>query len=141
MASVFSSILAGELPGHFVWKDDRAFAIMTIEPIRPGHVLVIPREEVDHWDDLPEELACHLMVVAQRIARGLKVAFPSRRVGMALVGLEVPHTHIHLYPIDAMSDFSFARARAAGAEELAAAAEKIRQALVEQGCREAELSE
>lgn len=139
MASVFSMILAGELPGHFVWKDKEAFAILTIQPVREGHVLVIPREEIDHWDDLPEELAAHLMRVAQRIAKGIKAAFPSRRVGMAVVGLEVPHTHLHLYPIDEMSDFSFANARSASTEELAAAAARIRRALVEQGCEEADL--
>lgn len=139
MASVFSMILAGELPGHFVWKDRDAFAIMTIQPVREGHVLVIPREEIDHWDDLPEELAAHLMRVSQRIAKGIKAAYPSKRVGMAIVGLEVPHTHLHLYPIDQMSDFSFANSSSASAEELARAAAKIRQALLEQGCEEANL--
>ena len=139
MASVFSMILAGELPGHFVWKDDEAFAIMTIQPVREGHVLLIPRQEIDHWDDLPEALAAHLMGVAQRIARGIKTAYPSKRVGMAIVGLEVPHTHLHLYPIDEMSDFSFANSRPASAEQLAGAAARIRAALVAQGCTEADL--
>lgn len=139
MASVFSMILAGEIPGHFVWKDDKSFAIMTIQPVREGHVLVIPREEIDHWDDVPADLAAHLMLVSQRIAKGIKAAYPCKRVGMAIVGLEVPHTHLHLYPIDQMSDFSFANARGSSAEALADAAARIRAALVAEGCSEAQV--
>lgn len=139
MASIFSRIRAGELPGHFVWSDSECFAIMTIQPVREGHVLVIPEREIDHWDDLPAELAAHLMAVSQRIARGIKAAYPCKRVGLAVVGLEVPHTHVHLYPIDQMSDFNFANIRSASAEELATAARRIRGELLAQGCSEAEI--
>lgn len=139
MASVFSKIIAGEIPGHFVWKDSQAVAIMTIQPIREGHVLVIPREEVDHWDNLDASLLTHLTQVSQTIAKGLKKAYPSRRVGMMIAGLEVPHTHIHLVPMDSMGDLSFDRARDASGEELGTAAERIRKVLIEQGHKEANI--
>lgn len=129
MASVFTKIIAGELPGHFIWKDEVCVAILTIQPLKPGHVLVIPREEVDHWDDLPAATAAHLMQVSQKMAKAIKVAFPSLRVGMAIAGLEVPHTHIHVFPLDAISDFDFTQAKPAFAEELQEAAEKLRAAL------------
>ena len=131
MPSIFSRIIAGELPGHFVWQDEHCVAIMTIEPIQPGHVLVIPRAEIDHWDDLPAALAGHLMSVSARLAKALKSAFACQRVSMMIVGLEVPHTHLHLVPINSMQDASFANARACDAEALAAAAERIRAALAD----------
>ncbi len=129
MASIFTRIINGELPGHFVWQDDVAVAIMTIAPIRPGHVLVIPRQEIDHWDDLPEATAQHLMALGQRLAKAIKQAFPAKRVGMVIAGLEVPHTHVHLLPVDEMEDFNFGRAAMADAASLADAAERIRAAL------------
>lgn len=137
MASVFSKIIEGEIPGHFVWKDSQAVAIMTIQPIREGHVLVIPREEVDHWDNLDTNLLTHLTQVSQTIAKGLKKAYPSRRVGMMIAGLEVPHTHIHLVPMDSMGDLSFDRASDASGEALKTAADRIRKVLIEQGHKEA----
>ena len=87
-------------PGHFVWKDDQAVAFMTIQPIRPGHLLVVPRAEVDHWDTLPEATSAHLMLVSQRIARALKEVYSPLRVGLMIAGLEVPHTHLHVLPLD-----------------------------------------
>ncbi|WP_111642004.1 HIT family protein [Marinimicrobium alkaliphilum] len=129
MASVFSMIIAGDLPGHFVYEDDLAVAFMTIQPIREGHVLVVPREEIDHWDDLPEPMAMHLMKVSRTLAKALKKAYPARRVGMMIAGLEVPHTHIHLVPLDTMGDLSFEHAGNAEPEVLAAAAAKIKAAL------------
>ncbi len=139
MASVFSKVIAGEFPGHFVWKDDQAVVFMTIQPIREGHVLVVPREEVDHWDDLSPELLNHLMQVSQKVTKGLKEAYPAKRVGMMIAGLEVPHTHIHLVPLDSMGDLSFEHAHSAEADALAAAAEKIRKVLVAQGHSESDL--
>lgn len=131
--SLFTQILQGQLPGHFVWRDAQCFAIMTLGPIREGHCMVIPNEEIDHWDDVPAPLAAHLFQVSQKIAKGIKQAFPCKRVGVEIVGLEVPHTHIHLIPIDAMHDMEFARARQASPEQLAAAAARLRQALVALG--------
>lgn len=129
MASVFTKIIAGELPGHFVWEDEVCVVILTIQPVKPGHLLVIPRAEIDHWDDLPADTAAHLMNISQKMAKALKVAFPSLRVGMAIAGLEVPHTHIHVFPVDAISDFDFTQAKPAFAEDLQEAADKVRAAL------------
>lgn len=129
MPSVFTLIMEEKLPGHFVWQDDQCVAIMTIQPIRPGHLLVIPRQEVDQWSDLPPALAAHLMTVSHTLANGLKKAFPATRVGLMIAGLEVPHTHLHLVPMDSMEDLNLAHARNAPAEELAAAAAAIRAAL------------
>jgi diadenosine tetraphosphate (Ap4A) HIT family hydrolase len=139
MASIFTRILAGELPGHFVWKDAQCFAIMTIQPIRQGHVIVIPNEEVNHWDDVRPATAAHLMQVSQRIAKGIKAVIPCKRIGVNVIGLEVPHTHIHLMPIDSMGDLDFKLAKPATPEDLAATAAKIRAALVANGHAEAQL--
>ncbi len=133
MASVFTMIREGNIPGHFVWKDDKAFAIMTIQPLRQGHLLVIPVEEIDHWDDLPDELATHLMLVAKKLAKALKRSHPAKRVGVVIAGLEVPHTHVHVFPADELSDFDFSNVSNADPEELALEAEKIRSALTELG--------
>ncbi|MDT8397386.1 MAG: HIT family protein [Pseudomonadales bacterium] len=138
MASLFTRILQKEIPGHFVWLDDLCFAIMTIEPIRRGHLLLIPRQEVDHWDALPADTLAHLSVTAQKIAGAMKQVIACKRIGMSVVGLEVPHTHIHLIPIDSMDDMNFSRAQMASGQELAASAAQIRQALREQGYTEAE---
>ena len=137
MASVFTHIIQGDLPGHFVWKDDLAVAFMTIQPVREGHLLVIPREEVDHWDHLPEATATHLMAISQKITKGLKQAYPCTRVGLVIAGLEVPHTHIHLMPIDRLSDLNFSSAKDASADSLATAAQNIRTELSKLGFSEA----
>ena len=140
MASIFTRILAGELPGHFVWKDESCFAIMTIQPIREGHVIVIPNEEIDHWDDVPAATAAHLMQVSQTIARAIKAIVPCRRVGLMVVGLEVPHTHLHVMPIDRTADMDFQYAHAVPQENLAAMAIRLRDVLVAQGHPQAQLS-
>ncbi len=129
MASIFTQIMQGKLPGHFVWEDDVAVAIMTIQPLKPGHILVIPREEIDHWDDLSPEQISHLMQVSQTLTRALKMVFNPERVGVVIAGLEVPHTHIHLFPVNQLSDFDFSKARMAESSELADLAKKITQAL------------
>ena len=127
MASVFTRIIAGELPGRFVWKDDRVVAFLTIEPLRPGHTLVVPIQEVDHWIDLEPGLAAHLFVVAQTIGRAQQRAFNPRRVGLSIVGIEVPHVHLHTVPIHAIADLDFSRAdRKPNPADLDAAAAKIR---------------
>lgn len=129
MSSIFTRIMAGELPGQFIHEDEHCVVILTIQPIHAGHMLVIPRLEIDHWDDLPEDVAGHLMKVAQRMARALKRAFPSRRVGLVIAGLEVPHTHVHVFPVNEISDFDFTAAKPAFAEDLAKAAEALRAVL------------
>ena len=129
MTSVFSLIIEGNIPGHFIYKDDIAVAFMTIQPIRAGHVLVVPREEVDQWSDLSEETAAHLMKVAHKIANAQKKAFGCTRVGLMIAGLEVPHTHLHVIPMESMDDLSFANANDASQEELIKAKEAIINAL------------
>jgi histidine triad (HIT) family protein len=134
MASLFTRIIDGELPGRFVWKDPRCVAFLTIAPIRPGHTLVVPRDEVDHWLDLPPDLTAHCMEVARAVGRGIERAFQPRKVGLAVVGLEVPHVHIHVVPLDTLADIDFARQdRNARPEDLDAAAAKLRRALAELG--------
>jgi len=133
MASIFTQILDGKLPGHLVWKDDQVFALMTIRPLQPGHVLVMPRVEYDHWDDVPAPLTGALMEVSRHLAKAIKGAFPCARVGLAICGLEIPHTHIHLFPVNRIEDFNFGNGHAASADELADAASRIRGALKTMG--------
>jgi len=108
MATVFSQIIEGTLPGRFVWKDDRCVAFLTIRPLRPGHTLVVPRIEVDHWLDLEPGLLAHLAETAQAIGRAQMAGFKPARVGMVLAGLEVPHCHFHVVPIRGMQDLDWA---------------------------------
>ncbi len=129
MASVFTHIINGDLPGHFVYQDDIAIAILTIQPIKAGHVLVIPRAEVDHWDDLPTETITHLMSVSQIISKALKQCYNPTRVGLLIAGLEVPHTHLHLVPMDSMGDLDIKNARDADQDELKKNAQLISEAI------------
>jgi histidine triad (HIT) family protein len=108
MPSIFSRIIAGELPGRFVWKDDRVVAFLSIAPMMPGHTLVVPRDEVDHWIDLDPSLAGHLFTVAQAIGRAQQAEWQPRRIGMLIVGEEVPHAHLHVVPINTPDELSFA---------------------------------
>lgn len=130
MPSVFTRIITGELPGRFVHHDDRCVAFLSINPLRPGHVLVVPRAEVDHWIDLEPDEWRHLTTAAQRLAVALQHAYAPTRVGMMLAGLEVPHVHIHLVPIDGVHDLDFGNADPdPDPADLDAAAERIRAAI------------
>jgi len=134
MATLFSRIIEGEIPGRFVWRDDRAVVFLTIAPINPGHALVVPIEEVDHWIDLDPDLAAHLIGVAREVGRAQMRAFRPRRVGMIIAGLEVPHCHLHLIPIESEADLSFERAdHDPDPAMLDDAAERLRAALRELG--------
>jgi diadenosine tetraphosphate (Ap4A) HIT family hydrolase len=129
MPTLFTRIINGELPGRFVYTDDQVVAFLSIAPMNPGHTLVAPRAEVDEWTDADGPLLHHCMDVAQRIGEAVKRAFGAPRAGVVIAGLEVPHLHIHVFPIWAESDFDFARAKAATEEELDSAAERLRAAL------------
>jgi histidine triad (HIT) family protein len=134
MTTIFTRIIDGELPGRFVWRDDECVAFLSIAPLRPGHTLVVPRAEVDHWLDLPVTLTQHLMGVAHEIGRAQMDAFEPARVGLIIAGLEVPHTHVHVVPIEAERDLNFANADiAAAGESLDEAATLLRNALRARG--------
>ena len=129
MASIFTRIINGDLPGRFLWRDDRCVSFLSIAPLRPGHALVVPVEEVDHWVDLDPDLAAHLMTVAQRIGRAQQAAFDPARVGLIIAGMEVPHAHLHVIPIDRESDLHFANAKPATDDELDVVAARLSAAL------------
>ena len=107
MPSVFSRIIAGELPARFVWKDESCVVFLSIRPLRPGHALVVPRAEIDHWLDLDTALLDHLFETAQAIGKAQMAGFKPARIGMLLAGLEVPHCHIHVAPIRGVHDLDF----------------------------------
>jgi histidine triad (HIT) family protein len=128
--SIFTRIIDGELPGAFVWRDDECVAILSINPLHPGHTLVIPRAEVDHWIDLDPGLASHLFEVARTIGRAQRASLGVQRVGLMIVGVEVPHTHLHVVPFDSAAELNFALADPDPPEgSLEAAAGAIREAL------------
>lgn len=136
MASVFSRIIAGELPGRFVYRDETVAAFLTIEPVAYGHTLVVPVEEVDRWTDADPALWAHLNEVAQYVGRAIVDNFDVPRAGYLIAGFEVPHAHIHVFPAADMSGYNLANALGMGETddaEMDAAAAKIRDGLRAQG--------
>ena len=107
MPSIFSRIIAGELPANFVWKDELCVGFLSNRPLKPGHTLVVPRQEIDHWLDLDPPLLGRLMSAAQTIGTAQMAAFKPARIGLVLVGLEVPHVHFHVVPISGVRDLDF----------------------------------
>lgn len=137
MASLFTKIIDGELPGHFVWKDEVCVALLSIAPLRPGHTLVVPRAEVDHWLDLEPETVAHLSMVSQSIGRAIWRAYRPVKVGTITAGLEIPHVHFHVVPIWSPTDLDFENAATGTSnEDLVREAEKVRQALRDLGYAE-----
>ena len=136
MTTLFTKIIDGDLPGRFVYRDDVCVAFLTIAPICTGHTLVVPRSEIDHWIDLPDEVAGHLAIVARKIGAAQVVAFGANRVSLIIAGLEVPHTHLHVLPITSESDIDFKKADSSvSAETLDAVADALRSALGPDGSR------
>jgi histidine triad (HIT) family protein len=130
MPTIFTRIINGEIPGTFVWRDDRCVGFMSINPLASGHVLVVPIEELDHWVDGSPDLIAHLFSVTHTIGRAQKKAFDCERVGVIVAGYEVPHAHVHVIPTNSMSQLSFANAAASVERaDLEASAERIRDAL------------
>ena len=130
MPTIFTRIIEGELPGRVVYRDDRAVAFLSINPLQPGHTLVVPIEEVDHWIDLEPSLAQHLTSVAQKIGVAIQRGFNPARVGLMVLGMEVPHVHLHVVPMNAESDLHFENAaRDPDPAELDRAADVIRREL------------
>ena len=134
MTTLFTRIIEGDIPGTFVWRDDRCVAFMSINPLAPGHVLVVPIEELDHWIDGDPALLAHLFEVTRVIGLAQRSAFQCERVGVIIAGYEVPHTHVHVIPTSSMAELSFANAAASvERDELAAAADAIRAQLEAMG--------
>lgn len=137
MPTIFSRIIRGEIPGRFVWRDEKCVAFLTIHPIRHGHTLVVPIEEVEHWIDLEPSLSAHLFSVAQTIARAQMLEWNPTRVGLMVAGLEVPHVHLHVLPIDTPADLNFENANTTStAAELDEAASRLRASLRAMGVHE-----
>ena len=132
MASVFTKIINGELPGRFVFEDDEVVAFLTIEPMTQGHTLVVPRAEVDQWQDVDPETINKVMGVAQLIGRAVCRAFHAQRAGVIIAGLEVPHLHVHVFPAYNLTDFGFANVdRNPSEKSLDEAQAKIKDALAQ----------
>lgn len=129
MSTLFTRIVEGEIPCHKLAEDDRFLSFLDVRPIRPGHALVIPKEEVDYLFDLDDERIGDIMRFAKPIAKAIEQVVPCKRIGVIVVGLEVPHAHIHLVPIEKIADVNFANARPAEQEALAETAAKIRAVL------------
>ncbi|MFZ6663860.1 HIT family protein [Peijinzhouia sedimentorum] len=127
MASIFTKIINREIPGQIVAEDDNFIAFLDIMPLVEGHVLVVPKREVDYIFDIEDDTYTGLMLFAKKVAKSLKKAIPCKRIGVAVIGLEVPHTHVHLVPLQTMNDINFTRAKLKPSqEELAATGDKIR---------------
>ena len=132
MSTVFSKIIAGEIPGRIVYQDDTVAAFLTIEPVAYGHTLVVPVEEIDKWTDIPADLWAHMNEVAQNIGAVIVDKFNAERAGYLIAGFEVPHAHIHVFPANDMSGYTLSTAMRhdeTDAEKMDAAAETIREGL------------
>ena len=126
MKSIFSKIIDREIPAHLVAEDENFLAFLDINPLAVGHTLVVPKKEIDYFFDLEEELLSEMMVFSKRVSRAIKKATECKRVGVAVIGFEVPHAHLHLVPMNAMSDINFANPKLKlSKEELAATASRI----------------
>jgi diadenosine tetraphosphate (Ap4A) HIT family hydrolase len=132
MASVFTKIINGELPGRFVYEDDEVVAFLTIQPMTHGHTLVVPRAEIDQWQDVEPAAFNKVMAVSQLIGKAVCKAFEADRAGVIIAGLEVPHLHVHIFPARDLSDFGFANVDPNPPEEsLDEAQVKIKEAIAQ----------
>jgi len=118
MSTIFTRIIEGDIPGTFVYRDDRCVVFMSINPITDGHVLVVPIQEVDHWVDLSPELSAHLFAISHRMSLAIQKAFPCERMGLIIAGYEINHCHIHLIPTHSMADLNFANAATSVSREV-----------------------
>ncbi|MDB5228305.1 MAG: histidine triad protein [Bacteroidota bacterium] len=129
MATIFTKIINGEIPCYKIAEDENYFAFLDIHPLNPGHTLVVTKKEVDYIFDLDDVELSGLIVFAKKIARAIEKAIPCERIGMTVIGLEVPHTHIHLSPINSVHDLDFRNTKKLSKEEMEVIAEKIKQNL------------
>lgn len=127
MPSIFSKIISGEIPSHKIAENEKFLAFLDINPLAKGHTLVIPKKEIDYVFDVPDDLLAELMLFSKSVAKKIEQAIPCERIGLSIIGLEVPHTHIHLIPINSVGDMNFSKPKLSlSQEELADIAEKIR---------------
>lgn len=134
MSSIFTKIIDGELPGRFVWRDEKCAAFFDINPLAYGHTMVVPRQEIDMWTDAPEDLNAHLYTVASRIGAAQVAALKVARAGLIVQGYEVPHLHLHVFPTNSVADFDLTnRIQEPEAAKLDTAAQQIRAALRDAG--------
>ena len=129
MATIFTRIIQGEIPCHKIAENDKFIAFLDITPVAKGHTLVVPKQEVDYFFDLENDLLAEINVFAKEVAAKLQRAIPCRRIGVAIIGLEVPHAHVHLIPLNTMADINFSAERLKFTQdELAAIAASVRDA-------------
>lgn len=130
MASIFTKIINGEIPSYKVAENDKFYAFLDISPLAKGHTLVVPKKEVDYIFDIEDDLLAEMMVFSKKVSKGIKSVIPCERVGVAVIGLEVPHAHIHLVPITGMGDLNFSNPKLnLNPEEFANIAETISKAI------------
>lgn len=126
MSSIFSKIIAGEIPSHKIIENDKFYAFLDIMPLVEGHTLVVPKQEVDYIFDVDDNQLADMMVFAKKVAKAIEAAIPCKRIGVAVIGLEVPHAHVHLVPLNTMDDINFSRPKLKPTQdELALTAKKI----------------
>ncbi len=130
MATIFTKIYNKEIPGEIIYDDKDVFAILSIEPHNPGHILVIPHLEIADWENTPEPLWLHIMKVSQILAKVVKRLYSPPKIALSVVGFEVPHVHVHVFSLFQISDIDHTRATKSNPEELAKEADKIRKVLV-----------
>jgi len=126
MPTIFTKIIKGEIPCHKIYEDKDHLAFLDIRPVKPGHTLVIPKKEINYIFNMDDQSLAALMIVAKKVAGMIERNIPCKRIGVMVCGIEVPHTHVHLIPFDAIPDLNFANAKDVPSEELAAIAKKIR---------------
>lgn len=134
MAGIFSKIIDGQVPSRMLWEDDVCVSFLDVRPLAPGHALVVPREETDLWTDLSAHTSAHLTEVAHAVGRAQMSVFEPRRIGLMIAGFEVPHTHVHVVPMNSMANLDFANIDASPSlEALDQQMHQLREALIEHG--------
>lgn len=134
MSTVFTKIIDGELPGRFIWQDDQCVGFLDISPLTYGHTLVVPRQEIDMWTDIPEDLNAHLYTVASRIGAAQVKTLGAARAGMMIAGYEIPHLHLHVFPTQSLADFDLSKVmREPDQDKMDDAATKLRAGLRDAG--------
>lgn len=130
MSSIFTKIINGEIPAYKVYEDDKFLAFLDVFPIQKGHTLVIPKQEVNYIFDIENELLAEYMLVAKKVAKGVEKVIPCEKIGVAVIGLEVPHAHIHLVPINGVTDIDFSKPKLElSKDEFTSLAEAIKEAI------------